>query len=192
MPRPSLKNERIDQILDALEVCLLRYGLEGATQERIAEQAGLARALIRHNVGNRDEMLRLGLDRFTERSDEQLQALFDELPDIDRAQVLLDWLFDPRYFDAHAIHVLESFSKWAADRSDASALVVDWTERFIDALAEQLLLAFPNSQACDRETVATSIAGLYFQFASLSALGPTESMQQRSAAAGRRLLALLS
>ncbi|MEM6582692.1 MAG: TetR/AcrR family transcriptional regulator [Pseudomonadota bacterium] len=192
MPRPSLKSTRTDQILDALEICLVRYGLEGATQERIAEQAGLARALIRHNVGNRDEMLRLGLERFTRRSDEQLQALFDELPDNGRAQVLVDWLFDPRYFDAHAVRVLESFSNWAADRRDASALVVSWTERFIDALAEQLLLAFPNSKASDRDTVATSIAGLYFQLASLSALGPTQSVQQRSAAAGRRLLAILS
>ncbi|MEM8563386.1 MAG: TetR/AcrR family transcriptional regulator [Pseudomonadota bacterium] len=192
MPRPSLKSERTDQILDALEICLVRYGLEGATQERIAAQAGLARALIRHNVGNRDDMLRLGLDRFTARSDEQLQALFGELPETGRAEVLLDWLFDPRFFDAHSVRVLESLSHWAADRSDARALVVSWTERFIDAVAEQLLLAFPNSKASDRDTVATCITGLYFQLASLLALGLTRSVQQRSVAAGRRLLAMLA
>ena len=77
MARPSLKKERTDQILDALERCLAGYGLEGATQDRIAEEAGLARPLIRHNVGNRDDMLRLGLDRFIRRSDRELDARRD-------------------------------------------------------------------------------------------------------------------
>ena len=38
MPRPSVKAERTEEILDAFERCVARYGVEGSTLERIAEQ----------------------------------------------------------------------------------------------------------------------------------------------------------
>ena len=42
MPRKCLKEVRSEQILAAYATCITRYGLEGATQERIAEQAVLS------------------------------------------------------------------------------------------------------------------------------------------------------
>jgi len=55
MPRPSLKEQRTREILDAYLACVARYGLEGATQERIAAKAGLKRTIIRHYVGNKKD-----------------------------------------------------------------------------------------------------------------------------------------
>ena len=55
MARPSVKEERREQILTAYEQCVARYGVEGATLDKVAEEAGLARPLIRHNIGNREE-----------------------------------------------------------------------------------------------------------------------------------------
>lgn len=57
MPRPSLKEQRTREILDAYLACVARYGLEGATQERIAAKAGLKRTIIRHYVGNKKDMV---------------------------------------------------------------------------------------------------------------------------------------
>lgn len=57
MPRPSLKDQRSAEILDAYLTCVARFGLEGATQERVAAEAGVKRPLLRHYLGNRDEML---------------------------------------------------------------------------------------------------------------------------------------
>ena len=50
---------RRQEYLDAFEKCVARYGIEGATLAKIAEIAGLARPLVRHNVGNRDTYLRI-------------------------------------------------------------------------------------------------------------------------------------
>ena len=57
MPRPILKEQRTREILDAYLACVARYGLEGATQERIAAKAGLKRTIIRHYVGNKKDMV---------------------------------------------------------------------------------------------------------------------------------------
>ncbi len=57
MPRKSLKEIRSEQILAAYATYITRYGLEGATQERIAEPAGVKRLIFRHYLGNREEMI---------------------------------------------------------------------------------------------------------------------------------------
>jgi AcrR family transcriptional regulator len=57
--RPSVADERIDEILDAYTRCVARYGLDGTTLQLVADEAGMARGHIRHYVGNRDELRRL-------------------------------------------------------------------------------------------------------------------------------------
>lgn len=57
MPRPSLKGQRSLEILDAYLTCVARFGLEGATQDRIASEAGVKRPLLRHYLGNKDDMI---------------------------------------------------------------------------------------------------------------------------------------
>jgi AcrR family transcriptional regulator len=56
--RRSLAKERTVQILEAYAVCIGRFGLEGATLEKVSEESGFSRGHIRHYVGNRDEMRR--------------------------------------------------------------------------------------------------------------------------------------
>ena len=41
MARPIVKDQRRAEILDAFEACVARYGVEGATLAKTAEQAGL-------------------------------------------------------------------------------------------------------------------------------------------------------
>ena len=62
MARPSLANTRREEILDALERCLARRGLEGTTLESVAAEAGVARPVIRHYFGNRDVLLKAALE----------------------------------------------------------------------------------------------------------------------------------
>lgn len=57
MGRPSVGTERRRQIIDAVLRTLATYGISGATMDRIAAEAGMARGHIRHFVGNRDELL---------------------------------------------------------------------------------------------------------------------------------------
>lgn len=57
MGRRDLSDERRPQIIEAARRAIARYGIEGATQERIAAEAGMSRQHIRYYLGNREELL---------------------------------------------------------------------------------------------------------------------------------------
>lgn len=57
MGRIDIGDQRRPQIIAAAKRVISMYGIDGATQERIAEAAGMTRPHIRHYVGNRDELL---------------------------------------------------------------------------------------------------------------------------------------
>ena len=57
MGRPSLAEQRKEEILDAFGRCVAKFGLEGSSLEKIAEEAGMRRSILRHYLGNRDEMV---------------------------------------------------------------------------------------------------------------------------------------
>jgi len=96
MARPSLAAERRDQILDALERCLRRRGLEGTTLDAVAREAGVQRPLIRHYFGNRDELLAAAVARAVARHGREIEAALAERPARGRRgrlAALLDHLF---------------------------------------------------------------------------------------------------
>lgn len=57
MGRPSVATERRRQIIEAVLRTLAANGISGATMDRIAAEAGMARGHVRHFVGNRDDLL---------------------------------------------------------------------------------------------------------------------------------------
>ena len=76
MPRPSLKDAKSKEILDAFVRCAARFGLDGSTLERIADEAGIQRPMIRHYLGNRDQMIAKLLEHVNSRFDEMTNQLF--------------------------------------------------------------------------------------------------------------------
>lgn len=62
MGRKSLADERREEILAAFERCIGRYGID-VPLEQIADEAGVQRTLIRHYLGNRDELVDQLIDR---------------------------------------------------------------------------------------------------------------------------------
>ncbi len=191
MPRPSLKNERRAAILDAYGRCVARFGVEGATLERTAEEAGLARALIRHNVGNKDELLEAFLDRYLGAASEESDNLFESLPDSDRIATLVEWLFDPDYFDAEDVSVTNALITAAIDRPELAARLRQWTFEFTDALQTELERSYPDANAANLEAVATGIAAIYFNVDTFAPLGETDRLRRTSEAAVNLLLSTL-
>lgn len=55
--RPSVAAARRRQILEAAIRCIAAHGMSGATLDRIADEAGMARGHVRHFAGNRDDIL---------------------------------------------------------------------------------------------------------------------------------------
>lgn len=73
MGRKSIAEERREEILAAFERCIGRYGLD-VPLERIAEEAGVQRSLIRHYLGNRDEVVEQMIARIAEDYPQRIAA----------------------------------------------------------------------------------------------------------------------
>ena len=188
MARPSLKNQRRDQILDAVESCIARYGVEGATLERIAEQAELARPLIRHNVGNREALLQACFDRFIERSKHETESMFALLPEKNTIETLVEWLFDDHYWNVNEVLVIDAFTAWGTGQPDIAARIRDWTMDFVNDVAEQMKKAHPDASD---ETAQACAAGVVNIFFSMESMVPVGDMPEFRAASRKAAMILI-
>ena len=191
MPRPSLKAERRAGILDAYGRCVARHGVEGATLEKIAEEAGLARALIRHNVGNKDDLLEAFLDRFLGRATEATKSLIESLPRDDRVTTMIEWLFDPQFADVQEISVTNALVTAAIERPNLAKRLRSWTSGFIASIGMELKDAYPDADDETIDAVATGISGIYFSFDTMMPLGGMSRLRRSSETAARLLVSAL-
>lgn len=188
MPRPSIKAERSEEILDAYERCIARHGVEGATLERIAEEASVKRSLIRHYLGNRDALLAALIDRFFARSDAEVAELFDALPRRRRAEALVELLFDPAHADPHSVLVSGALIAEAPQIPGLAKRMRRWIEDFTGAIATELEAAYPKAGRKACAAVAAGIIGIFFNVESFTMLGGMESFHAASKAAAHRLV----
>lgn len=93
MARPSMANQRREEILDALETCILKQGIQTTSLENIAETAGVKRTILRHYIGNRDDIICALSSRWRALYSDQWQQLVAWLPSNDKAQSLIESLF---------------------------------------------------------------------------------------------------
>lgn len=73
MARAKIEDERKEQILAAFEACVIRLGLAKTTLQKVADEVGLPRSLVRYFVGNRDNMVDLLIERMIERAEQELE-----------------------------------------------------------------------------------------------------------------------
>lgn len=191
MPRPSMKAERTEQILQAFERCVARFGLDGSTLERIAEEAGLQRPLVRHFVGNRDALVQQLAERVITRSDQQWQGFLAMLPIKNAIEPLLEGLFSEQSSDADFVLVIESLI-FAAGRDEALRTQMQgWLKRFTDDLVTLLAREHPNAPEKEISAVAFGLLSIYFNLDSLAPLQMNHIYREDAFTAARRLLATL-
>ena len=192
MGRPSVQAQRKEEILAAFEVCVARYGVEGATLERIAEQAGLARPLIRHHMGNREDLIDSLADRFFAKSSEQAQtwsALFSEE---DAAITMIDLLFDPKAHNWESVMVAEALIGASATRPELAKSMARWVQKFRNLVATQLQKSYPHASKTAVRVAATGILGIYFNVDSLEPLGAMGTLRKDSKEAAKLLVSSLA
>lgn len=188
MGRPSNTEQRRKEILDAFGACISRYGVEATTLERIAEEAGLARALLRHHVGNRDEIFDAFVARFFRDSDKSTQQLLDALPSDDRSATLVDWLFDAQLADVDSVRITDALANAATHRPKLRAQLREWLRGFSHDIANVLRDDFPNQSEERVVAVATGIAGLYAYIDGLTPLGSVQDIRAHTLNAATLLL----
>jgi len=189
MPRPSLKEQRSQQILDAFIVCVARYGLEGATQERIAARAGVKRTLLRHYLGNRDDMTAALVGHLAARFDSMTDALEAALPRTGRVDALLHFMFD-----ADPTQDAELALAWQALVAASDQLVgarkalLGNVSRLVRLVERELAGACPAGDKAQVGAVARGIVDIYFSVYALAALTPPRTWRRASARAARTLI----
>lgn len=192
MARPSLKAERTAEILDAIERVVIRDGIYGATLEKIAEEADMRRSLLRHNIGNREQLLEAFLDRFFTRSDEEVKNMLGYLPSTDRVPVLLDYLFDEDYSNSQLALVALALTSAASSQEDIRERLRQWNKDFIAMITTELQTSFPSASKEACYEVGAGLVGIYFNTESLSPLGDMTQVRQASKKAAARLVSTLS
>ena len=94
MARPDLSAERSEQILDAFSRCVARSGLDAVSLEEVAGEAGVRRSIIRHYIGNRDDLVAAFLDRLEvhlQRQNDDMRTWFIANPGVGGLPHYLFW-----------------------------------------------------------------------------------------------------
>lgn len=168
--RPSNRDERHAQVMQALIRTVARYGMEGASLSSIAKEAGLTRPLVRHHLGNRDELLDALQVYVLESFKQQTVELIDALPKNSPARALIDHLFADH--DATDPDLILAFAALTARAVDDTALQKgcrDVVTGFERAVAD-VLASDSRATPLEASDAAQAITSLYFNVISLSPL----------------------
>lgn len=156
MARPSLKAEKTEVILTAYEQCVAKYGVEGATLQRVADTAGMARPLLRHYIGNQEDLLKQCSARMLARSVEQ----FQQIHLIQSVDDFIEMLFIVGDNDEDEIAVAWALIVASPDYDFLHKDMQGWSDAFHTAMADTLKSLFPNADKPKIDAVATGLIGI--------------------------------
>lgn len=191
MPRPSLKVERTEEILQATQRCVIRDGINGITLDGIALEAGMRRSLLRHNIGNREQVIEAFLDYFFKKSNEEVALLMTFLPKSGRIPMLLNYLFDDEYADSQLALVAMALTSAAESNDSIRQRLLDWNLDYISLLAEEMQYSYQEASPDACFEVAAGLAGIFFNAESLITLGDNPKVRIASKKAAARLISTL-
>jgi AcrR family transcriptional regulator len=192
MPRPSMKDQRREEILDAFERSIGQVGLHGSSLEVIADEAGMQRSILRHYIGNRDEILEALAERVIARYRTETDELLDYIPNVNQAQALVEILFDSSAATtAQGLAVGEAILTASAEHTKIRKLFADWLDHFVTSLSGVLHQAHPNQPEDKCWTVAYGIASIYFSHDSMGPIGLPRKFDKAAQTSARLLAASL-
>jgi AcrR family transcriptional regulator len=93
MSRKNLADVRREEILHGFARCIIKYGLD-VSLEQIAAETGVKRSIIRHYIGNREDLIEALIERITQVYLEQMTTRFEQISETHSETALLDYLFD--------------------------------------------------------------------------------------------------
>lgn len=193
MARPSNKEQRREEILQAYEHCISLYGVEGATQQKIAEKAGIARPLLRHHIGNNDDLLIEVTRRFVRRCDAEM--VYYESYEYASGEEFLQGLFYwPYEQDDHSYNdtmVASALLISAQSNDEVKKMMLWWFSNIRDSFKKTLKKLYPEQKDNLIDKVATGLIGIFFNADALFPLWEGQDIQDQSYAAAKLLLANL-
>lgn len=187
MGRKSLTKERTAEILDAFARSMVKYGLD-TSLDQVAEEAGMTRSIIRHYIGNREEVVNTLIERITSDFLAELRAEAEQIPQEQAIPATLDYLFahETGYDDYDKL--IFSVMMTAQDRyPQAKQMIIRMFEQLITMFAADLKDAYPRADDARCRDVAYNVLALAMSNESLMDLG----MNQRYSTTARLSAELL-
>ncbi|MEM1114059.1 MAG: TetR/AcrR family transcriptional regulator [Pseudomonadota bacterium] len=176
MARASLKAVRSEQILDAYERCVVQFGVEGAGLQKIADEAGMTRSLLRHNIGNSEDLLKALVERFLQRGIQAAGEFDRYLPQEGRIDALLELLFNPLYRSrTEDILLYQALLVAGQTRPGLRSELTQWYDDYVNWALAELSAAFPEQTAAKLRPTAVAIIALYFNCDSMATLTASDA-----------------
>ena len=169
MGRPDLTEIRRREILDAFEECVGRYGLEASSLEMVAKHAGMKRSILRHYIGNRDDLVVALAERVVAKYRQAFEAFGETITENDRVEAILSYFFPSQPIETTAdILVVESLIAASEQLPRVRELMFGYVDGLVTSLAKHLILAFPKAgkQRCWR--IAYGVVSVCFNQESLA------------------------
>ncbi|HCI01853.1 MAG TPA: hypothetical protein DE276_01500 [Oceanospirillaceae bacterium] len=185
MARPSNKEERSNQILSAYERCIGKYGVEGTTLIQIAEEAGLSRALVRHHVGNQDDLLKQAISRFITREEQLYNAYPPE-----QYQTIDDFLGHLFIYEQDYITntlIAQAFTSASFENTEIREPMIQWFNNFSSWLLMHLEHKFPDVEKDKLLTVSAGILSICVSYETTIPI-TDQSFRERSIASVKILV----
>jgi AcrR family transcriptional regulator len=158
MGRKSLAIERRTQILDAFERCVIKYGLDGATIEKIAAEANVRPSILRHYIGNWDQLVGELVNRVVKGYYEMAQESFEKASQDDMLPEIMDMLFSTKMDHGDRGRVIFGILMTSEERyPEMKRTILDLLAKVIEMLAVILKKYNPRASKWRCEEVAYSI-----------------------------------
>jgi len=160
MGRKKLVDQRQIEILDAFERCLLQSGLEECTLERVAQEAGKSRNIIRHYIGNRDDLIAAFVERILLRIKQVAADILENTPKQRLIPNVLNFLFEERKVDSPpdlGERMLGGMWRIREQSPLTQQALLNFYKEFEKILTEGLSHLYPNVPVKKCQEVAYSI-----------------------------------
>src|SRR5699024_711110 len=157
MARPSVANERRQQIMEATLATMTEHGISGTTLDRIAESAGMSRGHVRHFLGSRDDIL-VNTARYfyADDSDSGSSAILPtSVATLDEA---IDYLFGGEFTASDSENtIVLGFVEAARTNPQIAAVLAEAYSQTRERLHSHIVVAHPKADPASCENVAQGV-----------------------------------
>jgi AcrR family transcriptional regulator len=145
MGRKSIAPQRQEEILDAFEHCIEKYGFSNSSTHRISEAANMKQPMIAHYFGNKRAMIDALVQRIMIDYISRLQKKLGNATGELRIQRLLDFIFGPGVLGGKAKRkVLIQLLAAAPHDEKLRVQMQSMYQSFIEVAMLELQQAFPD------------------------------------------------
>ncbi len=192
MPRKSMAKQRREELLDAFERCIIKFGLEGTSLEQVAEEADMTRSIIRHYIGNREQLVEALIERIIRQYTEQLIATYGDLSPEQSLQYSLDEMFSEQETLNNRDKIIIDVLMTAQGRyPKAKKMLVQMFESLVQSFADDLRRMYPDAKKEQCRQVAYAIICMSEMHESFMWLGMKKQYHQDARSAADALIRTL-